>query len=118
MRAKSCTRLGILGCAAALATAGCGVRDRQVLIGHYVVRGTGEAWNLEEDGTCRIERGGEILACEWVYQEDEQGARLVVTVKRAGDAPSTLRYVLTPSKWLGQPVTIPLSASATLEKRR
>jgi hypothetical protein len=107
----------MLAGALVLVTAGCGVRDRQVLIGHYVVPGTGEAWTLEEDGTCRIERGGATLPCEWVYQEDEDGARLVVTVNRAGAAPSTLRYVLTPSKWLGQPLTIPLSASATLEKR-
>lgn len=105
--------------ALALATAGCGVRDRQVLVGHYVVATTGEAWTLQDDGTCRIERPGATEACEWVYREGEEGTRLVVTVKGAVGSPSThsRRYVLTPSKWWGQPVTIPLSSTATLEKR-
>jgi hypothetical protein len=113
--AKTCLLVGLL----ALATAGCGIRDRQVLVGHYIVAATGEAWTLEDDGTCRIERAGDTLACEWVYREGEDGTRLVVTVKGAAGGPPThsRRYVLAPSKWLGQPVTIPLSSSATLEKR-
>jgi hypothetical protein len=101
------------------ATAACGVGERQVLVGHYVAPATGESWTLEEDGSCRIERAGATLACEWVYREGEGGTRLVVTLQDAGGAPAThaRRYVLTPSKWPGQPVTIPLSSSATLEKR-
>jgi hypothetical protein len=103
----------------AVATAGCGVHDRQVLVGHYVAPATGEIWTLDEDGSCRIERAGETEACEWVYRQGEDGTRLVVTVKAPAGPPSmhSRRYVLTPSKWIGQPVTIPLSPSATLEKR-
>lgn len=119
MRAKSCTTISILIIASGVALAGCGVRDRQVLVGHYVATGTGEAWTLDDDGTCRIERAGATETCEWVYREGEDGTRLVVTLKGAGGGSPThsRRYVLTPSRWLGQPVTIPLSSSATLEKR-
>ena len=114
-------RFGLLAVLAATAGAGCGVRDRQVLVGHYVAPATGESWTLEEDGSCRIERSGGALACEWVYQRLEGGGtRLVVTVRGAPGLPEThsRKYMLTPSKWPGQPVTIPLSSSATLEKRR
>src|SRR5262245_753240 len=113
--ARMCLLVGAMG----LAAAGCGVRDRQVLVGHYVAAATGEAWTLEDDGTCRIERNGRIQACEWVYRQGEDGTRLVVTLTgtRGASATDSRRYVLTPSKWPGQRVTIPLSSSATLEKR-
>ena len=114
--AKTC----ILAAGTALAaTAACGVSDRQVLVGHYVAPATGESWTLSDDGSCRIERAGATLGCEWVYREGEGGTRLVVTVQEAWGTAEThsRRYVLTPSKWPGQPVTIPLSSSATLEKR-
>jgi hypothetical protein len=103
-----------------LAGAACGVRDRQVLVGHYVAAATGESWTLEDDGSCRIERAGLTQACEWVYRQGEGGTRLVVTLKGAPGMPDSYSrtYVLTPSQWLGQPITIPLSSSATLEKRR
>lgn len=80
---------------------------------------TGETWTLRDDGTCSIERGGAALPCEWEYRERNGETRLVVTT--AGSAGATAhpgrRYVLAPSKWPGRPVTIPLSASATLVKR-
>jgi hypothetical protein len=117
---KDYIRMGVLAVLAVLgATAGCGVRDREVLVGQYVAPATGETWTLDEDGTCRIERTGATLPCEWVYRKGEDGTRLVVTVKGIPGAPEShsRRYVLTPSKWLGQPVTIPLSSTATLQKR-
>jgi hypothetical protein len=106
-------------CALAVAWAGCGVNGRESLIGRYVVPSTGEAWTLRDDGTCSIERSGVVLACEWEYRERLGETRLVVTAADAADAAPrhSLRYVLTPSKWPGRPVTIPLSPSATLEKR-
>ena len=119
MRAKSCIQLFGLSALLVAATAGCGVRDRQVLVGQYVAAATGETWTLNEDGSCRIERPGGTEACEWVYRQGDDGTRLVVTVTGPAGTPSThsRRYVLTPSKWIGQPVTIPLSSAATLEKR-
>jgi hypothetical protein len=103
----------------ALVAAGCGVSDRQALVGRYQVPATGETWTLEDDGSCRIERGRTVQACEWVYREDEEGTRLIVTVAGAagGPAPHKRTYVLAPSKSPGRPITIPLSRSATLEKR-
>jgi hypothetical protein len=102
----------------ALLAAGCGVRDRQALVGRYVVDGTGETWTLQDDGRCRIERNGATEACEWVFRQGEDGIRLVVTVGAGGGpAAHSRRYVLAPGKWPGQPVTIPLSASRTLRKQ-
>jgi hypothetical protein len=111
------TRIAVLALAAAVT--GCGVPDRQVLVGRYVAAETGETWTLNPDGTCRIQRPGASEACEWLYREGEGGTRLVVTVTAtAGGTPAlSRRYVLVPSKWPGQPVTIPLSSSATLEKQ-
>jgi hypothetical protein len=102
----------------ALACGACGVREREALVGRYVVRGRpGEAWVLEDDGSCRIERGATVVRCEWEYREDASGVTLLVTLAE-GAAGSThrRRYRLTPSRWPGQPVTIPLDREATLEK--
>ena len=95
----------------------CGVSGREDLIGRYVVPSTGEAWTLREDGTCTIERGGARIPCEWEFRQRDGETRLVVSATAAAGAPPQgRRYVLTPSKWPGQPVTIPLSSSATLRK--
>jgi hypothetical protein len=104
---------------AALLAAGCDVSGRQALVGRYQVPATGETWTLADDGSCRIERGGTVQACEWVYRQDEEGTRLIVTVAGAagGPAPHARTYVLAPSKSPGRPITIPLSSSVTLEKR-
>jgi hypothetical protein len=101
----------------ALAALGCGVREREALVGRYAVRGrAGEAWVLEDDGTCRVERGPQIEACEWEYTEDASGTKLRVTMAAPAGSAHRRRYVLTPSKWPGQPVTIPLAPDATMEK--
>ena len=101
--------------ALALLATGCGVHDRGELVGRYAL-GAGEAsWSLAADGTCLIERAGTREACEWVYREGPEGTRLVVTVPPGKSGIGT-RYVLTPSKWPGQPVTIPLTDELTLEK--
>lgn len=103
----------------ALAGGACGVRDRELLVGRYVVRGRpGEAWVLEDDGSCRIERGTTVSRCEWEYREDASGVRLLVTMAEGGTGGSAhrRRYRLTPSRWPGQPVTMPLDRHATLEK--
>ena len=62
-----------------------------------------------------IERAGTRQACEWEYREGPEGTRLLVTVA-PGPGGIRTRYVLTPSKWPGQPVTIPLTHGLTLEK--
>lgn len=101
----------------ALSALGCGVRSRDALIGRYAVRGrAGEAWVLEDDGTCRVERGPAVEACEWEYSEDAAGTKLRVTMSDPAGSAHRRRYILTPSKWPGQPVTIPLARDATLEK--
>jgi hypothetical protein len=109
----------VLASVLAAASAACGVSGRDSLIGRYVVPSTGEAWTLRDDGTCTSERAGAVLACEWEYRERKGETRLVVTAAGSEDSARRHRrqYVLTPSKWPGRPVTIPLSASATLEKR-
>ena len=101
----------------AVTTLACGVAGRDMLIGRYAVRGRpGEAWVLEDDGTCRIERGTAVEACEWEYREDASGTKLRVTMSGPAGPQPRRRYVLTPSKWPGQRVTIPLTRDATLEK--
>lgn len=98
------------------ALAACGVRDRETLFGRYAARGRpGEFWVLDPDGGCRIERGRTVEACEWEYRERALGTTVVVTIGGAGGR-HTRRYVLTPSRWPGQPVTIPLTRDVTLEK--
>lgn len=88
-------------------------------MGRYIVAATGETWTLRRDGTCTIERGGGTTPCEWEYRQDDHGTRVIVSVSdaAAGGAPHTRRYVLTPSKWPFQPVTLPLSKADTLEKQ-
>lgn len=95
----------------------CGVGGREDLIGRYVVPATGEAWTLRDDGSCTIERGGTAIPCEWEFRRRDGETRLVVVATvQVGAARNVRRYVLTPGKWPGRPVTIPLSASATLRK--
>jgi hypothetical protein len=101
-----------------LACLACGVPGREALVGRYVAAATGEKWVLNDDGSCAIERAGTTVACEWEYRERMGETRLVVTITAVpGSASPGRRYVLTPSKWPGRPVTIPLSPSATLERQ-
>lgn len=104
---------------ALLACSACTTPPREAVVGRYVVPATGETWTLRDDGSCTIERGGFARPCEWEYRKDDRGTRVVVTVSdaAAGGAPHTHRYVLTPGKWAGQPVTLPLSSEDTLEKQ-
>jgi hypothetical protein len=93
----------------------CGVRDREDLIGRYEADpgGRHEVWTLREDGTCSIvrqtPRGEAQTGCEW--ELGERGGRrvLVVTVAEpAGASRHRTTYVLTPSRFPGGVVSIPL----------
>jgi hypothetical protein len=99
--------------------AGCGVSERAELVGRYRAEGGGreEHWRLEADGTCEIarethERKVGTVSCEWHWVERDGSRKLVITI-RSGAATADAgvdqtRYVLTPSRFPGGPVTIPL----------
>lgn len=106
--------------ATAACLAACGVSDRAELVGRYEARterGT-QAWTLEGDGTCRIERSPATGAnssapCEWTFAEHDGRRVLRVTVTVAapghpGESSHRTVYVLTPSRFPGGRVSIPL----------
>lgn len=109
--------------------AACGVGGRADLVGRYEAKGDGrrEAWTLAADGTCTIVRRPveamppETTRCEWEYVDREGGASLVVTVLPPEGAVGTrhrTRYVLTPSRFPGGTVTIPLGAGSDRQLRK
>ncbi len=106
----------------------CGVNGRDDLVGRYETRGDGprETWTLADDGTCGIVRPGrdaasETTRCEWEYVEREGRATLIVTVlarERDAAARHRTRYVLTPSRFPGAALTIPLGAGSDRQLRK
>jgi hypothetical protein len=109
--------------------AACGVSGREELVGRYETNGDGprETWILAADGTCTIVRwrGGatppETTRCEWEYVDRGGGASLIVTVLPPEAAVGTrhrARYVLTPSRFPGGTVTIPLGAGSDRQLRK
>jgi hypothetical protein len=100
--------------------AACGVDGREDLVGRYETSGGGprETWTLAGDGTCAIARpaaDGKDERCEWEYVDREGRASLVVTMLPPDDALGTrhrTRYVLTPSRFPGGTVTIPLGPAS------
>jgi hypothetical protein len=109
--------------------AACGVSGREDLVGRYETHGDGprETWMLAADGTCTIVRQtGEArppqsTRCEWEYVDREGRASLVVTVLPRDAGAGTrhrARYVLTPSRFPGGTVTIPLGAGSDRQLRK
>jgi hypothetical protein len=84
------------------------VDDRAALIGRYETEDGREAWTLADDGTCRIERAGASVACEWVVAERDGEASVVVTV---ATPPHRTQYVLTARRLPWGRVTMPLGAA-------
>jgi len=106
----------------------CGVSGREDLVGRYEASGDGrQTWTLDADGTCTIvRRPGEATPpqttrCEWEYVDREGRASLVVTVLPPDAGAGTrdrMRYVLTPSRFPGGTVTIPLGAGSDRQLRK
>lgn len=108
--------------------AGCGVNGREDLVGRYETNGDGprETWTLAADGTCTVVRPerdakSEATRCEWEYVDREGSTKLIVTVLAPeGDdaARHRTRYVLTPGRFPGGRVTIPLGAGSDWQLRK
>ena len=113
--ARAGRALSALFAVAALAS-GCGVPDRDELVGRYAA--DGESWSLAADGTCRIARAEEVRRCEWEYVERDGRKTLAVTLlaEPGRAARHRTRLVLTPSRVLGGAVTIPLGGGGELRK--
>jgi hypothetical protein len=104
------------------AVTACGVDGRADLVGCYETSGDGprETWTLAADGTCAIVRPTidgpmESRRCEWEYVDRQGRTSLVVTVLPPDAGAGTrnrTRYVLTPSRFPGGTVTIPLGAGS------
>lgn len=109
--------------------AACGVSGREDLVGRYETNGDGprETWMLAPDGTCTVARGRggatppETTRCEWEFVDRGGSASLVVTVlppEGAAGMWHRTRYVLTPSRFPGGTVTIPLGAGSDRQLRK
>jgi hypothetical protein len=106
----------------------CGVDGRADLVGRYETSGDGprETWTLAADGTCAIARPTtdgpmESSRCEWEYVDRQGTTSLVVTMlppEGAGGTRNRTRYVLTPSRFPGGTVTIPLGAGSDRQLRK
>jgi hypothetical protein len=106
--------------AVASLAAACGVSEREQLVGRYEA-GAGdrrETWYLAADGTCEIARAGTVRRCEWEFVERDGRRTLAVTL--FPDAREATRHrtrlVLSPTRWPGGAVTIPLGATGELRK--
>lgn len=107
--------------------AACGIDGREDLVGRYETNGEGprETWTLAADGTCAIVRPAddgkaETTRCEWEYVDREGRTSLLVTVLPSEGVAGTrhrTRYVLTPSRFPGGTVTIPLGAGSERQLR-
>lgn len=106
--------------AVASLAAACGVSEREQLVGRYEA-GAGdrrETWYLAADGTCEIARAGTVRRCEWELVERDGRRTLAVTLlpdTREATRHRT-RLVLSPTRWPGGAVTIPLGATGELRK--
>jgi hypothetical protein len=110
------------------AVTACGVDGRADLVGRYETSGDGprETWTFAADGTCAIVRPTtdgpkESRGCEWEYVDREGRTSLVVMVLPPDGGAGTrhrARYVLTPSRFPGGTLTIPLGAGSDRQLRK
>ena len=100
--------------------AGCGVSGREDVVGRYVTgeSATRETWSLAADGSCEIARPAGTTRCEWEMVDRDGRPTIALTLLPDADdaARHRMRLLLTPSRFPGGVVTIPLPAGGELRK--
>ncbi len=110
---------GAAALALALSALACTTPERDELVGRYGgdTREGRQTWTFGDDGTCRVDGEGQApRACDWLYTERAGRRVVVVTFRPAPRTTESLRYVLTPGKWVVGGLSIPLPDGSVLRK--